>query len=838
MQYEFLNDTFKSFITDGSVSIPDLQKYIAFKEKNFILNHNIEALANIIKFLNSNDNIFILNGFMGSGKTYTADCLSEFISDKVLVFKNSYQEAINCDDILLSLFKDFTIYHNSRKITLPKVETNIFSEKINAYIKSCEAPMLFIFDSFEINMRSKDTQKDILDFILYLSHFARIKIVICSRTFKAADMMSSASVKSYTLESLQEAEFNDYIEQNQITGSKYDIESLYKITRGHYLLLELSVMIMKLLGLNLGAFTTEYKKSKNNFLEYLISKILSVSGEKFIKLMAFFSLIRHGVSSDFIVNQYIAQEDDLEFLLQKQVITEKFDKYYLKDYIKQEYLKNLNSMTKLRMHKFIKEVYEEELPLKPFERQLLLSRLTMRQEIAYHGKQIEMLEAELEKSSTPWSKDNQGMPYLSYVKSSGYNVTEENKHGAKREIISAKLRDDKFKKITNDKPLYTGIKVNEPVKEDFVSDIEQKEIKPESTNNNVENLIPDSISDYIKLAEDCEKIYKYNDAILYYRRALTYKNEDDFEKTEPIIYLKLADCYKKIQDIDQAVSLYEKVYQIYKSKSDKDADDILIKIAHIYIEVFKFEKAKEIYNKITESRNASDSIKIKVYIELAELEERNDNIKGAAEYFKSAVTLAQKNSDAGILSECYYKYALLLDEINNLDLAQKYYLRCIQVSADINVNVNLAYAYSNLADISYDSNNMNAAKMYYELAIDADTKINNTEGLYFSYSKAAQIYAKENSSKALDYLIQALQYAKKSEDMEYTILAYEAIGDYHLRLKSYKEAIKSYILAQTFDPASISEELAIRLEKKSDRIKMTLGQSAYDEILEDIKKKR
>ena len=125
---------------------------------------------------------------MGSGKTYVADCFLDFINEDVLIFKNSYQEAINLDDILLSMFKDFSIYHNEKKIILPKIDTNIFSEKINAYIKYCNSPMLFIFDSFEINMRSRDSQKDILDFINYLSHFEKIKIVICSRSFKKDDL--------------------------------------------------------------------------------------------------------------------------------------------------------------------------------------------------------------------------------------------------------------------------------------------------------------------------------------------------------------------------------------------------------------------------------------------------------------------------------------------------------------------------------------------------------------------------------------------------------------------------------------------------------------------------
>jgi len=279
MNYNFLKENLNDFIDGTRVNKTALEHSIEGKENSFILKHNIDAISSILNFLNGSDNIFVLNGFMGSGKTYTADFILEFINENVLIFKNSYQEAINSDDILLSLFKDFSIYHNDKKITLPKIESNIFSEKINSYIKHCNSPMLFIFDSFDINTRSKDSQKDILDFINYLSHFEKVKILICSRSFKAQDLISQIGCSEYVLESLSKEEVLDYLEQNEITGSNFEKEILFKSIRGHFLLLELSVFIMQLLRLNLTIFSTEYKKSTKNFLEFLIYKILNTTSD-------------------------------------------------------------------------------------------------------------------------------------------------------------------------------------------------------------------------------------------------------------------------------------------------------------------------------------------------------------------------------------------------------------------------------------------------------------------------------------------------------------------------------------------------------------------------------
>ena len=199
MNYNFIKENFKYITENLHNDKSALEVYITGQENDFILNHNIEAISSMLRFLSGTDNIFILNGFMGAGKTYCADFITNFIDDDVLIFKNSYQEAINLDDVFLSMFKDFSVYHNDKKIVLPKIETNIFSEKINSYIKYCNSPMLFIFDSFEINMRSRDTQKDILDFINYLSHFEKVKIIICSRTFKITDLINDTKLNNYIM---------------------------------------------------------------------------------------------------------------------------------------------------------------------------------------------------------------------------------------------------------------------------------------------------------------------------------------------------------------------------------------------------------------------------------------------------------------------------------------------------------------------------------------------------------------------------------------------------------------------------------------------------------------
>jgi len=844
MERRFVKDIYIPVLNNLRTDESALKDFVSMNDSEFILNHNLSSIAQMLKFLDSADNIFILNGFTGSGKSCAADCLLDFVSDKVLIFRNSYQEAVNLDDVLLSIFRDFSIYHNEKKTALPKIESNVFSDKINAYVKSTDTPMLFIFDSFELNMRSKDTQKDVLDFINYLSHFEKVKILICSRTFRQGDLMQADSVQSCTLAPLSFDETIEYLKEKGIEGSNYDIEELFKISRGHFLLIELACLIMTTLNMSLAVFTSDYKKTSKNFLDYLISKILSFSSEKYTKLLVLLSSLRHGVSGGFLVNQFFASEDDIGFLMQKHVLSEKFGRYYLKEYIKNQYIKTISPAAKVRIHKYIMEVYEAELPLKPFDRELFLSRQTMRLEAAYHAKKLQ----EAEKLIVQTGRSGIGealynFKYISYARTGGFEPGMENKQLSSfrpQSVIKPKKRVLRFELSNEDSRL-----LNAPSSSDRISKKMEDETKLEAAQDmnktavSAEETVPKSLNDYIEIAGNYEKAFNYSSAAVYYKKALTYTKDAVFKEKEPFIYSKLALCFKKIQDIDTAVKYYEKVYSIYAGNNPDKADEILFETARIYCEVYKFDKAKEIFNRILYSReNLPKKTAAKVYLELSVLEDNNLNIEEASKYVKKALSEAEKLSDIPLLCECYFKYALILDDSGNTNPAIKYYLRCIQTSNDVNVNEYAASAYSNLAEISMDGGNISAAKMYYELAIEADKQLENYEGLYYSYTKLAHLYKKDNPEKTYELLVSALGAAKRMEDISYTVSAYVEIGGFYASQGRFKQALKSYVLVKTIAPAYSADDLQGKINKRINKIKLQIGDTEFLRLMNEIKKKK
>ncbi len=839
MNYNFIKENLHKLFSGPNIDKSALEVMIEGQENSFILNHNIEAVSKIIKFLSGEDNIFILNGFMGSGKTYCADFITNFIDKNVLIFKNSYQEAINLDDVFLSMFKDFSGYHNEKLITLPKIDTNIFSEKINSYIKYCNSPMLFIFDSFEIDTRSRDTQKDILDFINFISRYEKVKVIICSRTFKKYNLINKSGVSEYNLDSLLLEEAIDYIDKNQIEGSRYDKELLYNEIRGHYVLLELSVVIMKVLDLSVPLFYSEYKKFYKNFMEFLVNKIVSTTSDKYIKLLLFLSAIRHGVSSDFLVYQELATIEDLNFLAEKHVIAEKYDKYYIKDYIKNEFIKTINNNDKISVHEYIISLYQQELPLKPFERQLFLSRQTMRQEIAFHQQKINVLSELIEK--TALTSEPQDFNYLSYSLVSGYDENKI-KNNPKRKSSGTKFNKNvKFNFDDTELLLMNGLGNKNNLEENMM-EISSSPLNKENSSIEAEteyNTIPDSIDDYIKIAKSYEDLYNYSSAILYYKKALTYKKEENYKEKEIIIYERLANCYKKIQDAEEAAKYYEALNKFYVNIDNNKANQELLNIARMYAELYKFDLALEYYKKILSNPNGLNiELKIRIYLDLAELEDNNMNINTAAEYAIKALSEAQKTANIKLLCECYYKYGIILDESGSSDAAVKNYLRCIQTSNNPNENIYIASAYSNLAEISIDNKNISAAKMYYELSVEADKVLNNNEGLYYSYSKLALLNKKENPEKTYELLLKALSAAKKLDDVSYSASVYIELGDYYLSLQNYKSAIKAFIFAKTLLPAYSSDDTNKKLNTRLSRIKTSIGEVQFMRYVDEIKKKK
>ena len=90
-----------------------LMDLISNNENFDLLSHNIENFKDVLSFLNNhNEQIMVINGFMGCGKS----CLTNFIIEHVLnediiTFKINFNGLNHIDDLYIQIYYNLYLYH-------------------------------------------------------------------------------------------------------------------------------------------------------------------------------------------------------------------------------------------------------------------------------------------------------------------------------------------------------------------------------------------------------------------------------------------------------------------------------------------------------------------------------------------------------------------------------------------------------------------------------------------------------------------------------------------------------------------------------------------------------
>ena len=812
-----------------SVAIEEIFEAKIYQTPKFsnIFENNTKVLNDIVSFLNNASKVLIIKGFMGSGKSKMFDILPDIISEDVLVFRTTFHPATHLDDVLLNLFNVFSFYHNKRLISLPKAVSNIFSEKINSYIKAVNLPMLFIFDSLELQKLSRLQQKDVLDFINYLANFEKVKIIIGSRNLDEEDINVPFAKSTTILNSLDFDKFKSLLLSNRIEAEDKVLENAFNNTKGHYLYISIMIGLLNLLNISLANFINEFSKKNVSFSEFIFSKMVALVPEKFLKLLCFLAFIRIGVSENFIIKQNIAMREDLVYLLDKGIISSEDNLIFLKDYLKNELIKSVDLDLKAKIHLYLYNLYESQLPKKPNERELVISRATMRKEMEYHKtKYGEFLECPDLKTT-----QDKKFSYFSYSKSVGYEWDFE-----KTPIACQMLKRSEplpFKNFLNEKA-----ERFELPKEDLslIGAIEKTSQEDKFNRDySEEELSEMTIEQIVKIAQFKESKFDYKGAISCYEKALLKEFKEGYDLRKPVIMTKIAICLKKNQQFDRAIEKFNQVYEIYKDNDPKKASHILLSIAQIYNESYKFIEAKDTYIKILEKNGAvSPELRVRVYLDLAEIEDNNANSQKASEYIDKAMAESSKITDKKLLSEIYFKQALLTDDFGKIDLAMSYYLKSIVICNDVHINRFLASAYSNLASIYLEKKNTQEAIKYYNLSIEADEKLNNYEGLFFSYSKLADLYEGKQNKKT-DCLLKSFSAAEKLDDKFYAYSIATKIADLYNFQKDYENALKMYIKVKNIATIMQNQKGITKVQDKINNIKTKISEDDFIRIVNECK---
>lgn len=767
----------------------------------FLLENCTKQVDYICNFLTGNSSLLLVNGFMGTGKTAVVEhALTALTDDSIVLNYNCFETTI-LDDILLTFFEEFKKLTALEKISVPKIKSENFTQKINAYFQSINKPIVVVINSFEEIL--KPNKAEVLGFIKHLCTMPNVKVILISRTFDLTDF--DIKYEKVTILALEKTIFEKYLRAEDLKQIGPLSDELYKHTRGYFFYTNLSLKIMKLRKLSLIDFLDGFSKSFLTFNDFILREALALVDPVSGHLFRFLTIMRHPVSVKLLKTLNLYNEEKVLFFLNNLVLSRFGEYIYLQDYYKVIAENSIPENVSVKLHQGCVDLYNTQLPLKPLERDLVISRQTMRNEIEYHSMFIP--------KKPVLAKD--------ITKKAEYADYSETAQEIKEEIVDTKeQKDEKIKNMSfifEDDEFGVLDKIADSIK-NFLS-FSDKRAQEEKEENKL------SLTELMNKAKHEETRFDYKHAISLYLKALAIKNDDDYYTYLPTIYTKLAFNYQNLSDWYDAQKYFEMAEEFYTSTGDVEKiNETRYNIANIFYITFKRDKAKIILTAV-EKENISDELRIKVLNALANLS-TDSNI--AYSYYNKALEINPINIDKSILSELYYKFALTCEDRADEETAVKYYKKCITL--DMKNNPHLSDALSNIALLYDDIGESNLAIKYYNESLKIDEASKNLNGIYSTSMKLAEIYSARNPEKAVEYYNNALVQANALKETFYIISTTTALGDFYFNRRENELALKNYKIAYNAAKDGIYKDNTENILARIEDIKMRVGEERFKEL--------
>ena len=788
MEYTFVNQELDKKLI-GNYEISGINR--------FLLENSTKQIDLMYKFLRNSNPLLLINGFVGTGKTALVEHLLNFVSKEVVVLHYNCFETTILDDILLTFFDEFKKLSALEKIEVPKVKSDNFTQKINSYFESIKNPIVVVINGFDSVL--KTNKSEILGFVEYIANLENVKVILVSRTFDLSDF--SIKYDRTTILALEKSIFEKYLRAEDCKQIGPLSDELYKHTRGYFFYTNLSLKIMKLRSLSLIDFLDGFAKSFLSFNDFILREALALVDPVSGHLFRFLTIIRHPVSVKLLKTLHLYDDEKVLFFLNNNVLSSFGEYLYLPDYYKTIAENSISEGVAVKLHQGCVDLYNTQLPLKPLERDLLLSRQTMRNEIEYHSMFI---------------PKKVFVPQIEQVEVQ--EVSSENKITELDSVVEQK--EEKIKKMSfifEDDDTGVLDKIADSIK-DFMS-FSDKRIEEEKE----ENMF--SMSELMNKAKQKEAQFDFKYAVSLYLKALAHKNDDDYYMFLPSIYSKLAFAYQKLSNWFEAQKYFELAEEFYRTTGDmENVYENKYRVANILYMTFKRDKAREVLEELNQ-KPLSNVLKVKVLVLLANL---SSNPKQTYNYYVEAIQLGELNIDKDVLAELYYKFALENENIENEELAVQYYKKCIAI--DMKKNPYVSDALSNLALIYDDIGETNLAIKYYREALKIDENNQNISGIYSSLMKLAEIYLVKEPERAIENYKKALEYAKKMNESFYLISTNLALGDFYFNRRDNEKAFKYYKEALNVAQSSATVENIEKIKLRINDIRLRIGEERFNEL--------
>ncbi len=777
---------------ENPIVVKDIPKECPFDL--FLLENNEKQISEICDFLqDDNKKLMLVNGFKGAGKSLVVDFVSTCFNSGVLTLRYNCLETTILDDMLLNFFEAFRVFTVQGKLVPPRIKTENFIQKINSYFNSITRPVVIILHSFEAVLKSN--KQEILSFIKHLSALSNVKIIITARNFQFEDF-ENVDFARVTVLALSQAIFEKYLKSNGIKNIGLISNELYKHTKGYYNYVNLSVKIMRLREYSLVQFLEVFSKSLMAFPDFILREALALVDPVSAHLFRLLTVMRVPIHVNLLKSLHLFDEERVFFFVTNSVLSVDGECLYLQDCFREIIDHQIPENVQVKLHSACIDLYNTQLPLKPLERDLKLSRQTMRNEIEYHSLFIPKKPV-LNLKNVQVIDVNPAVEVVSET----VPVAVENNIPEKEESKEEKINKISF--IIEDEAILDGIA--DSIKDFVTEKIEQTQIVEKSSNLNLTQII--------NLAKQEEQKYNYKYVISLYQNALTKKDDEHFYFFLPTIYVKLAEAYKHLSQWYEALEYYTQAQDFYYNASNlTKVSEIKLEIANIYYIIYKHDNAKYILTELDNNPNLSNEFHIKVNLALAKLANKLDD-----EYdcYKKSLQLVDSDVEKSITAQLYYKFAGVCDEKNDIKSAVLYYKKCIALDTNPHSNKYLSRSLANLAELYDEAGQTKSAVKYYKESMKIDTLMKNYNGLFNSAMHMSEINSSIDTNVSLEFLNKALEYAKILNEPFYIVRANLEIGDFYILRKDLEQAYKYFISAYDVAKHSFSKD---NLDKVSARI--------------------
>ena len=810
--------------TDENFDIKNLTKSELSGINQFLLDNNKKQLESLLEFYNNQTPLLLVNGFLGTGKTQIVNHSLKFLAQNAVVLEYNCFETTILDDILLSFFEDFKELTAKGIISQPKTKSENFNQKIATYFDSVNLPIIIIINSLESVL--KNNKQEILDFIFYISSKSNIKTIIISRKFDYEDFTDKIKYDRITILALEKSIFEKYLRSEGIKMIGPVSDELYKHTRGYFLYTELTTKIINAHKLSLIDFIDGYTKSFLTYNDFIFREALAFVDPSSGHLFRLLTVLRHPISTKLLETINLYDENKVQFFVDNLLLCKEKNMIYLQDYYKEISQNSIPENVAVKLHKSCVELYSTQLPLKPFERDLLISRHTMRAEIEYHTMFLPkkpMLVKQMEAAAI------EAIEYAADLKANYEDIpkSEDIPIQPDIKIEESETKEEKLKKISfifdteeEEKSIMDGIasSINQ-----FI-DYSNKILTPEETR------LP--FMELMNCANREEKAFNYQKALAFYQLALTMKDDDNYALMISRIYVKTAKCYEKLSDWYNALKYYDMALENYYQSGDiEKINEMRLAVANIFYNTYKHEKAESLLNEILKpEEGVSNELKIKAHLALALI--KNDNIKDVYNHYKAAFTISDPTVNNKVLAELYYKFAAICDELSETETAVKLYKKCLDIP--IKDNQYTTSAMMNLAVIYDETGATDLAIKYYNDSLNTDESDKNLIGIYEAALRLANIYKHKNPDMALEYYRRAMNAAKELSEPYYVMSVNIEYGDFCADKKDFSKALRAYIRAFTRTKHKTLEEYKPKIEQRLKDLKLRLGDEEFKRLENEV----